>query len=415
MKNFTVFSFLSGHVLALILLSFGNAQASGFAVPEKSASGVGMSNALTANIHDVGAIPYNPSLGAFHDSASVSEHMLAIQAKVAVTPEGGSYTESQGRDHVFVPGLAINIPFEDKYAFNLNVNVPLGSETKWPEGTFPLSSVNPIVNAAQPTESRLEVVRMSPSLAFKLGENSALAFGIDHYKVKTVILDAVAKQNSLDGDGWGLNASLTHRITPQLTFGADYHSIGSIDARGETTLVANGTSGYARLHNISTPWSLQLGLALEVTPDFMMEFDFTRTGWSTYRVLEIESVSPTTSDNYWENADAYHFGFKYELSNHLRFRAGYTYDQTPQGDNYFSARSPDSDRHLFSIGMGYDVGGGLTLDVGYMYVRLEDRTVASTTPAPTTLASTELNGTDAYNGVYETDAHLLGVSLTQKF
>ncbi len=413
MKNFTVFSFLSGHVLALILLSFGNAQASGFAVPEKSASGVGMSNALTANIHDVGAIPYNPSLGAFHDSASVSGHMLAIQAKVAVTPEGGSYTESQGRDHVFVPGLAINIPFEDKYAFNLNVNVPLGSETKWSAGTFSSSSApnSPIVRLAHPTESRLEVVRMSPSLAFKLGENSALAFGIDHYKVKTVILDAVAKQNSLDGDGWGLNASLTHRITPQLTFGADYHSIGSIDARGETTLVANGTSGYARLHNISTPWSLQLGLALEVTPDFMMEFDFTRTGWSTYRVLEIESVSPTTSDNYWENADAYHFGFKYELSNHLRFRAGYTYDQTPQGDNYFSARSPDSDRHLFSIGVGYDVGEDLTLDVGYMYVKLEDRTVASTA----SVTSTELNGTDTYNGVYETDAHLLGVSLTQKF
>lgn len=404
------FLFLSSRLVFFSLISVlsASANAGGLSITELSVTGVGSSNALTANIREPGAIPYNPSLGVFHSQQSASGNLMVIRASTAVTPENGTHTESEGRDNTIVPGLSVNLPFDQKHAFVFNVNVPFAVETKWPVGTFP-AAVGYLGGLAQPTESKLEVIRISPSVATKLTRNTAFALGFDHYRVRKIIFDAVAKQSELDGDGWGLNASLTQRITPQFTFGADYHSMGSIQTHGVTKVGANSFA--ARIDKTPLPWRLQLGFAWDVRDNMSLEFDFTRTGWSNYKTIEIESASPTLSQNYWHNNDAYRLGLEYRVNDRFRLRAGYSFDEASQGDDFFSARSPDSDRHLFGIGFGYDLAKDLTLDVGYMYALFEDRTFNSVT-APTT---TDLNGTSAYNGLYETDVHIFGMSLTKRF
>jgi long-chain fatty acid transport protein len=106
--------------------------------------------------------------------------------------------------------------------------------------------------------------------------------------------------------------------------------------------------------------------------------------------------------NNWDDSNAYRFGLRYRPDSLNTWRFGYTYDQTPQPELYFSARVPDADRHIFSIGYGRQFTDTLSVDLAYMYVRFEDRTVDGATNV-------------TYNGNYESDAHLLGGSLNWTF
>ncbi|MDR9437792.1 MAG: outer membrane protein transport protein, partial [Thiohalophilus sp.] len=84
--------------------------------------------------------------------------------------------------------------------------------------------------------------------------------------------------------------------------------------------------------------------------------------------------------------------------------------ETPQPDEYFSARVPDDDRQLFSLGMTRDFGKW-NLELAYMLVDVDDRDVNSADA----YAGTEANGTNAYNGTYETDSDLFSVGVSMEF
>jgi long-chain fatty acid transport protein len=89
---------------------------------------------------------------------------------------------------------------------------------------------------------------------------------------------------------------------------------------------------------------------------------------------------------------------------------GYSYDESGQTDEYFSARVPDNDRQLFSIGLTHEYSGW-TLEAAYMYVMVDDRTFNTTTPPN----PADPNGTSLYNGTYESSVNLLSVGLSTKF
>ena len=106
-------------------------------------------------------------------------------------------------------------------------------------------------------------------------------------------------------------------------------------------------------------------------------------------------------------------GAIYAINEKTNLLLGYSFDETGQPDEYFSARVPDNERQLFSIGMTHDYGGW-SLEAGYMYVMLDDRTVNSGT-AYVPGVTADANGTDAYNGTYEATVHLLSIGLSTKF
>ena len=93
---------------------------------------------------------------------------------------------------------------------------------------------------------------------------------------------------------------------------------------------------------------------------------------------------------------------------------GYSYDESPQPDSNFSARVPDADRQLLSIGASHTFGGSWTLQYAYMHVMVDDRTVNSSTPyIPGT--TPDPNGTTAYNGKYESKVDIIGLSISKTF
>ncbi|MEJ2620474.1 MAG: outer membrane protein transport protein [Candidatus Thiodiazotropha sp.] len=406
---------------ALLMLSSG-VQGSGFAIPELSISGLGTSNAQVANHESLGAIPYNPAAMSFHEGSSATLGSILIKPELAVDT-GSGMTDSEGNDLVAIPAIAAHNTLNEEWSLGIAVNAPFGLETDWEVDVFndqyPLGT--PI-----PTRTLLEIIAFSPSTSYKLNDNAALSFGIDYYWMKKVLFNSAINDGNaypgfnLEGDGSGVGFNLGGMlVVDSWSFGAHFHSASNINVEGKLdddagVLPAGVTNNVTA--NLELPWRFQVGTRYEATEKLAIEFDYTRTGWNKFDSLEVkeEKYGNTIfeSMNKFENASAYHLGMTYDFTKATQLRIGYTYDETPQKDEYFSPRVPDADRQLFSLGVGHTISDGWTFDVGYMYVDFDERTINSSKGA---VAGEELNGTSAVDGTYDSSVHLFGLGVTKTF
>ncbi|HPB76664.1 MAG TPA: outer membrane protein transport protein [Chromatiaceae bacterium] len=409
------------------LVAWGGAHASGFALPDSSAAGIATTNALVANPEELGAIPYNAAAMGFHGGSSVALGGFVIGPSFSVTTASGKH-DSQGADWTFLPSFQAAIKLADPWRLGLGLHVPFGLETRWPYGTFPLLSqqrnLGPVTlpTGNHPTASKLEILDFVPTLAYRVNDNLSLAVGMDVYWAKTAQLDSNLAELSGDGTGFGFNLSAMYRLNAW-TLGASFHSASTIDLDGDytplnPTMVALGLlqPEQAASLDLDLPWRLQLGLRYEISPTLAAEFDWSHTGWSSFKELEVfgqRSGALIFADtNNWNNASAYRLGLTWQVLPATQLRCGYSYDQAAQDDDYFSARVPDTDRHLFGIGVAQDLGDGFAVEASYLYVMGVDRDYYSSVPYTRTSG---VNGTAAINGDYEMSAHLFGIEVSKTF
>lgn len=415
-----------GAWVALLGASPG-ALASGFSVPELSVSGLGLSNALVANTEDPGAFPYNAAAMGFHKGSSLDVGLLLINPNFEVRTLSGRH-ETDGTDWIGAPMIQGAWKWDERWTLGLGINAPFGLETQWDVGTFPKLSV-PIPVAPgvalpaglqHPTQSKLEVVSAVPTVTYRVSEALSIAAGVDYYNAKTGRLDTGVIDVKGDGESWGWNASALFKQGPW-SVGLSYHAASTLDLRGnyvvnDPVLIALGRKSQPAELDVELPWRLQLGVRYAFNDQLAFEMDLTRTGWSQLEKIEVKSRSTgqvlASDTEKWDDANAYRFGLTYNLRPNTQLRLGYSYDETGQPDEHFSARIPDSDRHLFSVGLAHNYGNGWDVEAGYMYVMFDDRKYRSTKPY---VPGRDINGTDAINGDYEASAHLLGVSLRKTF
>jgi long-chain fatty acid transport protein len=409
------------------LVTMGGAYASGFALPDSSAAGIATTNALVANPEELGAIPYNAAAMGFHDGSSVALGGFVIGPSFSVSTASGKH-DSQGADWTFLPSFQAAIKLADQWRLGLGLQVPYGLETRWSYGTFPLLSqkmnLGPVTlpTGNHPTASKLEILNFVPTLAYRVTDNLSLAVGMDVYWAKTAQLDSNLAELSGDGTGFGFNLSAMYRLNAW-TLGASFHSASTIDLDGDytplnPTMVALGLlrPEQAASLDFDLPWRLQLGLRYEISPALAAEFDWSYTGWSSFKELEVYGQQNGglifADTNNWHNASTYRLGLTWQVLSETQLRFGYSYDQSAQDDDYFSARVPDTDRHLFGIGVAQDLGDGFAVEASYLYVMGVDRDYDSSVPYTKTSG---VNGTAALNGDYEMSAHLIGVEVSKTF
>ena len=424
-----------GFILAASAVGVQNpAGAAGFSLPEASSAGLGTANAMVANPHETGAFPYNPAAMGFHDASSLSLGTIVIGPGFSVETASGEH-DSQGADWLAGPMFQGMFRLNDQWRLGLGLTAPFGLETRWRDGTFPAVSgtvklpvpppLNPKVpRGNHPTASKLEILDFSPTATYRVTDDLSLSGGLDIYWAKTAQLDSTAGALRGDGEGTGLgfNLSALYRHGAW-SLGGAFRSAATLALEGDyralsPTLVALGRLAptQAAELDLDLPWRLQIGVRYAVDDRLAVEFDVTRTGWSEFKELKIKGKNTGapifTDSNQWDDANAYRLGATYQLRPETQLRVGYAYDETGQGDDHFSARVPDNNRHLFSLGLAQALGQGYSLEAGYMYVVAQDRDYRGDTRY---LPGGALNGTDALNGDYSMDAHLLGLELVKVF
>jgi long-chain fatty acid transport protein len=411
-----------------------SAQASGFAVPELNIAGLALSNALVANAEVQGAIAYNPAAMSFHEGSSVSLGALLVKPELSVTTEAAGSVDSEADDIVGIPTITTHSRLSETWSIGMAVNAPFGLETDWETGTFDAQYPDPVLSGTDletstvPTQSKLEIIAFSPSLAYRINDNVSVSGGLDYYWMREVIFNGLVKLEpyasnqaaDLEGDGKGVGLNLGLLVNSgNWSFGGSYHSETDIPVKGTVELPAGSLPSIASNNvraELTVPYRLQVGVRNQTTDKLAIEFDVTRTGWSSFDRLHVTQeeygFTIVDSKNDWKDVNAYRLGVTYDISQATQLRVGYTFDETPQDDDYFSPRVPDADRQLFSFGIGHTFNNGWTLDAGYMYVQFDDRTINSTRAA---VAGEETNGSTAVNGEYESNVHLLGVGITKYF
>jgi len=402
--------------LIVASIPLATAHASGFRIPEVSVAGTAASNALVANTDELGSIPYNPANISFHSGNTALVGINHISFETTVTPSGGTTTDGNGDDSFFVPNLMLSAVGDNNWAFAMLVNAPFGLETSWPDNTFPGFAG---VDALEPELSRIEMLNFNPNLSYKMDDTSSFAVGIDFYDVRDLRLNTQAVKIRGNGYGIGWNIGYTKKVGA-LTLGASYRSAVRTDLSGSFDSTAlpppNGPFLLGASATLEFPDIFQIGAHFQATDSFGIEFDIDRTGWSSFDEIKVVNSTGgtfTTSKNGWKDSYAYRLGleFKFNPDNKLMF--GYSYDESPQPDEHFSARVPDADRQLLSIGASHTFGAWV-LQYAYMHVMVDDRTVSSSTPyIPGT--TPDPNGTTAFNGKYENKVDIIGVSISTTF
>ena len=424
-----------------LLLAHGGVRASAFHLPELSAAGIGLANALVANPEERGAFPFNHAAMGFHEGSSIALGAAFINPNFSVTTDRKH--EGIGTDWVTTPLIQGMAEVHEQWRFGFGVGAPFGLETRWPIGTFPELTgsrgslavpvapgvVVPVAipRGDHPTLSKLEIVALAPSVAYRVNEQLSIAAGLDYYKARETRLDSTLQELEGDGDGWGWNLSFLYADGPW-SVGAAYFSAATLGIEGSVTIiddfVALASTGFGQFAPVVTPakvdldlpWRLQVGFRYELNEAVAVELDWSRTGWSRFDTLEIRRSSDGSllgnNTNKFDDSNAYRLGVTYAVLPRTQLRFGYTYDETGQGDEHFSPRIADSDRHLFSVGAAQDLGEGWAVEAGYLYVMFNDRKYASATHYR---LGGEIIGTAALNGRYEAHAHLLGVELRKTF
>ena len=389
-------------------LGISSVQAAGFRLPEVSVLGVGTSNALVANTNELGALPYNPANMAFHDKNGLVAGVTYIgyDLKVDTTVQGGGSNDSTGDDTFWVPNLYAMAPGYGKVSFGLGINAPFGLETGWSATTFPNFGA---AVAAAPATSRIEMLNINPNIAYAINSTTSFAVGVDIYQLRDLLFNTQAIKLEGTGQDFGWNIGFTKKLD-KWNLGVSYRSSVKVDVNG----VLNDTIGATS--SIEFPDMLQFGAYWQATDKWGIELDVERTGWSSFDKLVIAAPAAgmtITSTNNWDDTWAMRLGAIYAINEKTNLLLGYSFDETGQPDEYFSARVPDNERQLFSVGVTHDYGSW-TLEASYMYVMLDDRTVNSTTPYVPGVTA-DANGTDAYNGTYESSVNLLSIGLSTKF
>lgn len=418
-----------------LLLANPAATASGFSVPELSALGTGTANAVVANPQETGAFGYNPSAMGFHDGSSIALGTILINPKFDAKSGSGNH-DSENADWFAAPIFQAALKVNEQWKIGVGVSAPFGLETRWRLGTFPKlsgtfqqptgapppfpSSVT-LPTGSHPTDSKVEIVVFTPTLAYRVNEELSLAAGIDYYRVAEAKLNSQLANMDGDGDAAGWNASMLFR-RDAWSFGASFHSSVTADIDGwysplDPRLVQLGVlkTGQSVSLDLNLPWRLQLGARYEVNQELAVEFDWTRIGWSSFDKLDVIGSMDglITSDvNDWSDANAYRLGLTYDVRPTTQLRFGYSYDETGQDEKHFSARVPDNDRHLFAIGASQDLGQGWALEAAYMYVKVNERNIRSDVAYR---PGEDVNGSDALNGEYNSSVNLVALELKKSF
>ncbi|QXE85802.1 outer membrane protein transport protein [Geomonas nitrogeniifigens] len=435
----------------------GVCHGAGFKVSEQGAKAMGMGNAFAAQADDPSALYFNPAGIAFLPGIQVNLGALGIMVPQTefqgTTPLSGTpplatgtavVTERSRRDVVIAPNFYASYTLEGlPLSFGLGINAIYPLSKSWDDSS---------VFRNQVQIASIKPINFQPTVAYRFDAlNLGVAAGIDityaqvslQRSLYSPAIDPTAPvppfgayelgSLGLDGTATDLGYNLGFLWKPRraLSFGLAYRSKITLDIRGEANFLATTPTGlgaivladsalfpYTRARassdastSITLPDTLDLAVAWRPTERLTLEFDATRTGWSSFERLEFHFDSPEfASFNHqpelrnWRDVWSYKFGGQYEVNPRLALRAGYSFDDSPVPDHTVDPLLPDADRHSFSVGAGIANTLG-TLDLAYMWVHFVDRTVHNQDMAT-------LRGA---NGVFRSDAYLLAANLNLKF
>lgn len=375
---------LKNKVLALgILCALGLPQAAGaegFAINEWSAEGVAMGGARMFAEGDAANVAYNPASITKVDGESfkVSATYLSPHGEYDLYGADGKIDES-GKNRVhfgFAPGTYYVKKLNDKDWFGIGAFSRFAMVSEFERGSA--VSTNAFV-------SRLDGVSITPTFAHKFDDKWSAAVGaeINYVRLtmeKNATLTPWAVPTHTKGESYALgwNAAANYAFDDKNEIGVVYrsrikHSMEA-DFNAYNHPIYGNISGDA-YGEVTLPESWHIGYSHKFNDKTRIELNAVRTGWDTYKNLDIMLSGTGGMDGLvsnpknWEDGWRYAIGVEHKLSDKYTLMAGYAYDESSIPYDGGDFMVPTGNRKTYSIGARYnDKDQTLAIALGWMDV-----------------------------------------------
>lgn len=375
---------LKNKVLTLgILCALGLPQAAGaegFAINEWSAEGVAMGGARMFAEGDAANVAYNPASITKVDGEAfkVSATYISPHGEYDLYKDGKLY-EGKNRVHFgFAPGTYYVKKLNDKDWFGIGAFSRFAMVSEFERNE--IVSTNAFV-------SRLDGVSVTPTFAHKFDDKWSAAVGAEINYVRLTMEKNMAYMNGMGvgpthtkGESYALgwNAAANYAFDDKNEIGVVYrsrikHSMEA-DFKGYSIPNIGNVNGNA-YGEVTLPESWHIGYTHKFNDKTRVELNAVRTGWDTYKNLDI-MISDTgkidglvSNPKNWEDGWRYAIGVEHKLSDKYTVMAGFAYDESSIPYNGGDFMVPTGNRKTYSIGARYnDKDQTLALALGWMDV-----------------------------------------------
>ncbi|MBI3941340.1 MAG: outer membrane protein transport protein [Acidobacteria bacterium] len=447
------------------------AEASAFAINELGARAMGMGGAFVAIADDGSALFYNPAGIAFQDGTRMELDNLAVVGLFrffpSETPPGTlvpkkGYNGSVKPKLIPVGSLFMTKELSPKLTFGFGAFSPFGLSANFTSFKDSDPATSKYVGRFAGNRARLESIWFQPTVAYRLGDNSALALGLalvhTHLMLEQSILnplddartfgelvadkifprvDPVLAGRSIarllpegrsrlagTSDSAGIALGYLYRHTGSKTaIGLAYRSAVTHHLDGEASFaftdnyplkafvgaetIPNLFPKQAIKGSFTTPANYAIGVANSALWGSTIAFDFQFQDFARFQSVPVNfsktenTATPKESRLIFDFENSYllHAGIERRLNKDTVARAGYMFDHSPVPDKSVGPLFPDSSRHSFTVGASRQ-RKNMEFTIFYQAMKFMNRT--------TNVAERAKVFT---NGEYRNFAHLGGIGL----
>lgn len=407
-------------VIWILLMMDPRAEANGFRNPPEGASALSLGGGKLAVVRGATTVPHNPA-GMVDAEIDEIEFSASIgHLEIDFTGPGGrtGTTEEPWR---VLPNFMGVFPSDDgNFAWGFAVTTPYGQSTEWKkDGPF---------RYAAPDFAELVTVDVAPSAAWRVNDVLSVGAGIDLVASRLTLEQFFSWSSALgvaglpdgraeleaDGFGIGANASAQmekagHRLVFSVTSPVEVDYEGDFEISNvppPTGGLVSNTSDFDT--EIEFPAVLAAGYALQLTDKITLGADVEWIEFSRFDELPLDlgrnnptGLFPPAIPQDWKDTWTFGLGGQVEMTEKLTCRVGYIWLESPIPEQTVVPTLPDSDRHIFSVGIGLQRARH-RFDAGYAYSLYDDLTV-------------DENVIPAFNGEYDIQSHLFSLSYIQTF
>jgi long-chain fatty acid transport protein len=317
----------------------------------------------------------------------------------SITQVGGAQNQHNPVHNGYLPNGGFAIPINAHWAFGFTATSPYSFTTNYADDSWARYSAD---------KTRLRTYDLQPVIAFSTGGLSIGAGPNIEYARATFSnflpdpLPPIPGLNAgndghqyLKGDGWNVGWSAGFQFhNDKVDMGVSYkskinHTLKGtliVDGLTDPILVAEGanqTVNGARAR-FTTPWQVNVGLRYHITPEFTVNTQVTRFGWSEFNAIALSQLggSPdqTLPENY-QNTWAYAVGFDYVLTPAWTVRGGVQRDVSPITSGNRDPRVPDGSRWNFALGTSYALTKHFSIDAAASYDKIKSNPIDKITAA----------------------------------
>ena len=395
---------MSCAVLGALAVMTGNAAASGFALIEQNASGLGNAYAGGAAIaEDASTVFFNPA-GMSRIKGKqvvVAGHLINASAKFTGTGGAGTNMGGDAGGTAFVPNAYFVMEVQPDLNFGVGVNAPFGLQTQYDPAW---------VGQHQAIKSSITTINVNPSLSYQVNEALSIGGGLNYQHIKGELsenrggaLGTAVVQGS--DTAWGYNLGALYNVDANTRLGMAYRSAMTYKLTGTVTTALPFANGPVSL-DVKLPDSFSLSAFHRYNDKWDVMADATLTGWSSFKqvkVLDANGAAISNTPENWKNTVRVALGVTHHYNEQWAARGGLAYDQAPVTDAFRTARIPDNDRTWLALGGQYKVSAAGAVDFGYAHLFVKSPTINATTPAP------------ALVGTYQNSVNILSAQYSYSF